>query len=168
LDVTKGIINAIRLIEAKNNKKILIEEKPSQSINLLCSSSASGGLHMIITGLTKSISGESAQRAALGAGAFLIDLFCKDDGRSNYEKVNILRTLKPDLLLMSGGTDGGATKQIIEMAKIIKDSDIKPRFGVEYLLPLIFAGNVLIQKNIQDILNENNFSLKNVEAYDQP
>ncbi|MCW4011916.1 MAG: glutamate mutase L [Candidatus Bathyarchaeota archaeon] len=159
LDVTVGVQDAIKQIENEKNTKLATEN----GVKLLCSSSASGGLHMIITGVISNISGESAQRAALGAGALLIDTFSKDDKRPPYKKIAAMRQSKPDILLMSGGTDGGATSQVLEMADVIKRSDIKPRYGKEYSLPLIYAGNVSIQDQVYGVLGENGYALKMVE-----
>jgi len=163
LDVTRGVQDAIRQIETAKNIKLTTKNGVKQGVKLLCSSSASGGLHMIITGVIGNISGESAQRAALGAGALLIDTFSKDDKRPPYKKIAAMRQSKPDILLMSGGTDGGATSQVLEMADVIKKSDIKPRYGTEYNLPLIYAGNVSIQDQVDGVLGENGYALKMVE-----
>ncbi len=163
LDVTVGVADAIKQIEQEKDIKLIQGDRVDPSVKLLCSSNASGGLHMIVTGVIGNISGESAQRAALGAGALLIDTFSKDDDRPGYQKVITMRTMKPDILLMSGGTDGGATSQVFEMADIIKDSDIKPRFGQEYHLPVIYAGNVSIQEEVDSILGKNGYALKMVE-----
>ena len=163
LDVTQGVIEAIKHIQQEKSLNLLLGETVKPEFKLLCSSNASGGLHMIITGVIGNISGESAQRAALGAGALLIDTFSKDDRRPEYKKIAAMRAMKPDILLMSGGTDGGATSQVFEMAEILQKSDIKPRYGVEYSLPLIYAGNVSIQTQVDDILGENGYALKMVE-----
>ena len=49
------------------------------------------------------------------------------------------------------------------MAKTIKDSDVKPRFGSEYQLPLIYAGNVEIREGVTGILDEDAYATKVVE-----
>ena len=103
-------------------------------------SSAGGGLQMMVTGLVKAMSAESAERAALGAGAILMDTLSVDDGRKDFQKVERLRQLRPDIILMSGGTDGGNTERLIEMAEIVRRADPKPRFG-DMKLPIIYAGN---------------------------
>ena len=163
LDVTTGVLNAIRMIEEKTGETLVRSGRPVSSVPLICSSSASGGLHMVVAGLIKRISAESAQRAALGAGALLMDQFAVDDDRPPYAKVSTLRSLKPDILLLAGGTDGGAINQVLEMARIIKDSDVKPRFGAEYQLPLIYAGNVEIRDGVTEILDEDAYATKVVE-----
>ncbi len=116
-------------------------------------SSAGGGLQMMVAGLVKNISAESAERAALGAGAILMDTLAKDDGRKDFEKVKRLRQLRPDIILMSGGTDGGQSKQQIEMAEIIRAADPKPRFG-DMKLPVIYAGNQDCQNEVKQTLGE--------------
>lgn len=103
-------------------------------------SSAGGGLQMMVAGVVLAMSAESAERAALGAGAILMDTLAVDDGRKEYQKVERLRQLRPDIILMSGGTDGGTKSHLIDMAEVIHRADPKPRFG-DMQLPVIFAGN---------------------------
>lgn len=116
-------------------------------------SSAGGGLQMMVTGLVKAMSAESAERAALGAGAILMDTLAVDDGRKDYQKVERLRQLRPDIILMSGGTDGGNTERLIEMAEIVRRADPKPRFG-DMKLPIIYAGNQGARTPVGQVLGD--------------
>ena len=152
LDASIGVKNALDMIKEKTGESLLNGERPASGRIFLFSSDASGGLHMVVTGVIGMISAESAQRAALGAGALLIDQFSKDDGRPVHTKVASMRSMKPDILLMAGGTDGGAVAQVIEMAEIINEADVQPRFGSEYPLPIIFAGNVELQERVREVL----------------
>jgi uncharacterized protein (TIGR01319 family) len=95
---------------------------------------------MMVAGVVKAMSAESAERAALGAGAILMDTLAVDDGRKDFQKVERLRQLRPDIILMSGGTDGGTKDHLVNMALVIRRADPKPRFG-DMRLPVIFAGN---------------------------
>ncbi|MBX3097302.1 MAG: glutamate mutase L [Fimbriimonadaceae bacterium] len=114
-------------------------------------SSAGGGLQMMVAGVVKSMSAESAERAALGAGAILMDTLAVDDGRKDYEKVDRLRQLRPDIILMSGGTDGGTVIHLADMAEVIRRADPKPRFG-DMQLPVIFAGNKEARDEVKEVL----------------
>ena len=114
-------------------------------------SSAGGGLQMMVAGVVKSMSAESAERAALGAGAILMDTLAVDDGRKEFQKVERLRQLRPDIILMSGGTDGGTRTHLTDMAEVIRRADPKPRFG-DMKLPIIFAGNKEARTDVQDVL----------------
>ena len=96
---------------------------------------------MMVTGVVKSMTGESAQRAALGAGAIVMDIIATNDGRLPHEKIRRIRDLRPDMILLSGGTDGGTKTHVVELAEIIAAADPKARLGGGYELPVIYAGN---------------------------
>ncbi|MFO0045429.1 MAG: glutamate mutase L, partial [Armatimonadota bacterium] len=116
-------------------------------------SSAGGGLQMMVAGVVKAMSAESAERAGLGAGAILMDTLAVDDGRKDFQKVERLRQLRPDIILMSGGTDGGNVDRLVEMAEVIRRADPKPRFG-DMKLPVIFAGNKEASGKVSAVLGE--------------
>lgn len=125
---------------------------PLDSADLYVStSSAGGGLQMMVAGVVKEMSAESAERAALGAGAILMDTLAVNDGRKDFERVERLRQLRPDIILMSGGTDGGNKAQLLEMSEVIRRADPKPRFG-DMKLPVIYAGNVEAREDVNSVL----------------
>jgi uncharacterized protein (TIGR01319 family) len=80
-----------------------------------------------------------------------MDTLAVDDGRKDFQKVERLRQLRPDIILMSGGTDGGTTKHLEEMAEIVRRADPKPRFG-DMKLPIIYAGNKDARANVSSVL----------------
>src|SRR5690606_38512753 len=94
------------------------------------SSSAAGGLRMAAIGLVPSLTLEAARRAALGAGAKVV-------WSSGYEldeaSLDEMRSAACDIILLSGGTDGGDRKTIVANARLIAQSDIAA--------PVIVAGN---------------------------
>lgn len=116
----------------------------------LSTSSAGGGLQMSVTGIVRKMTAESAERAALGAGAIVMDVLSIDDGKKPHERVARLRSLRPDIILLAGGTDGQNIKHPMELANTILSADPRPRFGAGFRLPIIYAGN----KNAADEINE--------------
>ncbi len=96
---------------------------------------------MMVTGVVKSMTGESAERAALGAGAIVMDIIASNDGRLPHEQIQRIRELRPDMILLSGGIDGGTITHVVEIAEIIAAADPKARLGAGYDLPIIYAGN---------------------------
>ncbi|HEY6084713.1 MAG TPA: glutamate mutase L, partial [Nitrospira sp.] len=165
-DVTRGVLNAISEIEELSGRRILEGDRiitpnraaqgdPKTGVDIYIStSSAGGGLQMMVTGVVQNMTGESAQRAALGAGAIVIDVLASNDGRLPHQKIERIRSLRPDMILMSGGTDGGAVTHVVEMAEYVAAAEPKPRFGVTYKLPLIYAGNKDAQPQVKKILGE--------------
>ncbi|MCJ7506525.1 glutamate mutase L [Candidatus Bathyarchaeota archaeon] len=163
LDVTAGVEKATRDLGGGVGKELWGTDGPSKASRFLCSSSTGGSLYMMVAGVIGMISGESAQRAALGAGALLIDVFSKDYPRPEYEMVEIMRSLKPDMFLLAGGTDGGAVLQVLDMARLIDTADVRPRFGSEYKLPVIYAGNIEARKQVSDVLSSERYATKAVD-----
>jgi uncharacterized protein (TIGR01319 family) len=164
-DVTRGVLNAIAEVEELSGRKILDGETiitpsgaggdPKAGVDIYIStSSAGGGLQMMVAGAVQSMTGESAQRCALGAGAIVMDVLASNDGRLPHEKIERIRSLRPDMILLSGGTDGGTVTHVVEMAEYIAAADPRPRLGMSYNLPLIYAGNKDVRPRIQEILGE--------------
>lgn len=163
LDVTVGVRRAAENLASGLGVRLWGAEGPSGGRRLLCSSNTSDGLHMMVAGVISMISTESAERAALGAGALLMDVFSKDDPRPGYQRVDRMRSLRPDMFLLAGGVDGGAEKQVLEMAGQVNAADIKPRFGSEYKLPVIYAGNVEMREEVEGTLSKERYATKLVE-----
>lgn len=161
-DVTRGVLNSIREVEELSEKTILDGEKitkPKKSDKegvdvYISTSSAGGGLQMMVAGVVLTMTGESAARAALGAGAIVMDVIASNDGRLPHEKIERIRNLRPDMILLSGGIDGGTISHVVELAELIRAADPRPRFGTGYSLPVIYAGNKdardLIIKTLKD------------------
>lgn len=163
-DVTIGVTNAVREVEELGGKQLLDENghiiTPSQGGNVgvdlyLSTSSAGGGLQMAVAGVVREMSAESAMRAALGAGAIVIDTLAMNDGRKDYEKVARIRALRPDMILLAGGTDdGGPVPQVQEIAEVLRSADPRPRLGVGLKLPLIYAGSEKMRSAVSSTLSD--------------
>ncbi len=176
-DVTVGVLNSVRELEEitevklgarrvlikdnrvfrlfKRGKQVEERQNPWEAADIYVStSSAGGGLQMMVAGVVKAMSAESAERAALGAGAILMDTLAVDDGRKEYQKVERLRQLRPDIILVSGGTDGGTVEHLVQLAEVIRRADPKPRFG-EMKLPVIFAGNKVARPLVAEEIGTN-------------
>lgn len=157
-DVTMGVRNAIREVEELAGRKFMdvqgiISAESDQGVDLfLATSSAGGGLQMMVAGVVKSMTAESAQRAALGAGAIVMDTIAVDDGRLPYQKIERIRQLRPDMFLVAGGIDGGTIAHVVEIAEILAASDPQPRLGSGYRLPVIYCGNTCAQSQVSGLL----------------
>ena len=156
-DVTAGVINAITEVEELAGRRLLKDGqilKPQQGSEgtdlYISTSSAGGGLQMMVAGVVRNLTAESAERAALGAGAIVMDVIASNDKRLPHEKIERIRHLRPDMVLLSGGVDGGTTSHVAELAEIIAAANPKPRLGVTYELPVIYAGN----KEAREVVGE--------------
>jgi uncharacterized protein (TIGR01319 family) len=155
------VLNSIGELEDLSGRKILeggaiiIPAEGDAGVDIYIStSSAGGGLQMMVAGAVKMMTAESAERAALGAGAIVMDVLASNDKRPAHEKIERIRRLRPDMILLSGGTDGGTVTHVVELAEYVMAANPKPRLGMSFKLPVIYAGNKDARGNIQDTLGE--------------
>ncbi len=157
-NVTVGVVRSIRYLEQAVGKKLLEsvgERHRVMTDAYLSTSSAGGGLQMVVCGNVGRITAESAQRAALGGGAVLLDVFTADDNRSLFGRMERLRTLRPDMILLSGGMEGADTINfVVEMCDFIRAANPRAKFGYQYRLPIIYAGNSGAAPSIEDLLGD--------------
>lgn len=162
-DVTRGVLNAVREIQELRGRKFLTSLGPDGAIIrpqqgdegtdlYISTSSAGGGLQMMVAGVVKKMTAESAARAALGAGAIVMDTIATNDKRLPHEKIERIRQLRPDMILMAGGTDGGTRKHVVAIAELLRAAQPRPRLGSGYDLPVIYAGNVEVRAEIEKML----------------
>ncbi|MDA0213787.1 MAG: glutamate mutase L [Planctomycetota bacterium] len=172
-DVTLGVANSVTELQELSGYKLIADDgtiirrknasDPDGCDLYISTSSAGGGLQMMVAGVVREMTAESAKRAALGAGAIVMDTIASNDRRKPHEQIQRIRELRPDMVLVSGGTDGGDTKKVIEIAELIAPARPRPRFGGEYKLPLIFAGNKEARPTIQRVFSGEGFALSVVD-----
>lgn len=121
-DIGEGLQNALNLLEEKTGKLEFAER--------YACSSAAGGLRMITSGLVPELTAEAAKQASLGAGAKVIRVFSYELTKKDVEEIVQSR---PDMILLTGGTDGGNSECILANAKRLS--------GVEPICPVVIAGN---------------------------
>lgn len=168
-DVTRGVLNAVREVQELRdrplleNDRIITPRKGDGGTDIYIStSSAGGGLQMMVAGVVKKMTAESAARAALGAGAIVMDTVATNDRRLPHEKIERIRHLRPDMILLAGGTDGGTVKHVVALAELLAAAQPRPRLGSGYNLPVIYAGNVEVRDQIERMLGEK-VSLQHVD-----
>lgn len=164
-DVTVGAINAFTEVQELSGRKLLTgsanaptpfletSTNPREGIDLyLSTSSAGGGLQMLVAGVVREMTTESAERAALGAGAIVMDALSADDGREEHQRIERVRHLKPDIVLLTGGIDGGTRSHVVEVAELLVAAAPRPRFGDTLKLPVVYAGNKDAASEVKEIL----------------
>lgn len=109
----------------------------------LACSSAAGGLRIVVIGLVTELTVEAGRKAACNAGAKVIDSFA---GVMDDHNLIRLAALTPDLILLSGGTDGGNRDVVISNAELLAEAKI----GV----PVIIAGNKNAAKVCRRVLEK--------------
>jgi uncharacterized protein (TIGR01319 family) len=161
-DVTIGVVNAAtevgelagrRLVD--DHGQIIRPARGNEGCDIYIStSSAGGGLQMLVAGVVREMTAASAERAALGAGAIVMETLASNDKRKPFEQIQRIRELRPDMILLAGGTDGGTKSHVVQLAELIAPAKPQPRFGGQYKMPLIYAGNKDAAPLVEDVLSE--------------
>jgi uncharacterized protein (TIGR01319 family) len=131
-----------------NNQKL---DNSAARIKLGCSSAA-GGLRLAVIGLVPNLTVKAAGLAALGAGAKAVGTYSYKLNR--YEMLE-MEQLSPDIILLSGGTDGGNVETIIHNARMLTRSELN--------VPVVVAGNKVCADEVKSILELNGRYVKVVE-----
>lgn len=156
-DVTVGVLNAIARLSAATGEDLaraVTSKNGQRRYRYLSTSSAGGGLQVLVLGLTSRVTAESAARAALGGGAIILNVIASDDGRQSFAKIDAIRNSRPDMVLISGGLDGGNIDFVLELCDILNAANPMPRFGRDYKIPVIYAGNRAASALVIDTLSD--------------
>ncbi len=170
-DVTQGVVNAALEVGELAGRKLVDDSgrlihpaKNGDGCDIYIStSSAGGGLQMMVAGVVREMSAASAKRAALGAGAIVMDTIASNDKRRPHEQIQRIRELRPDMILIAGGTDGGTKTHVVRLAELVAPARPQARFGGNYKLPIIFAGNREVGSVVAETLADEHFDVSVIE-----
>src|SRR5579872_1917421 len=159
-DVMIGVTNAFTELQELAGRRLIDDRgqiiRPANGPDgcdiYISTSSAGGGLQMVVAGVVREMTAASAERAALGAGAIVMETLASNDKRKPYEQIQRIRELRPDMILLAGGTDGGTKSHVVQLAELIAPAKPQPRFGGQYKMPVIFAGNHEAAPLVEDVL----------------
>ena len=135
-DVTQGLSAALEEL----GRSVPVGEREMRGA--VACSSAAGGLRLAVIGLVPDYTTKAGRLAALGAGAKVVGEFSFELSRAEARRLD---ELAPDIVLLTGGTDGGNKKIIIHNAKILAASTAPN---------MIVAGNKSARDEIEDIFTE--------------
>ncbi|OIQ59353.1 hypothetical protein MTCOM_21120 [Moorella thermoacetica] len=109
---------------------------------VLASSSAAGGLRMVAIGYMPRVTAKAALEVAMNAGARVLEVLSEEDTPAYRREV--LLEIKPDIVLLTGGTDGGDTEALWQNARLLADLKLPA--------VVIIAGNSQAQARAAEIL----------------
>ena len=112
---------------------------------VLACSSAGGGLRIAVVGNEELVTAEAGRRVALSSGGKVVEVVATA-GRPPQEGVEPLemRTSRPDVVLLTGGTDGGNAEALLGAARGLVAGG--------WCGPVVVAGNVEARDEVAAIL----------------
>ena len=122
-------------------QRLLAAIGPFAHDRFLCCSSAAGGLAMVAVGLVPELTAKAARMAAESAGAKVLRTYAYELSDAERDEIAGLR---PDIVLLCGGTDGGNKDVIVANAKLLAD--------IDHDFAVIAAGNKSAARDVEAVL----------------
>jgi uncharacterized protein (TIGR01319 family) len=118
----------------------LVEQdaRAAEAPTLACSS-AGGGLRIAVVGNEELVTAEAGRRVALSSGGKVVAVFAASRG----DDLGGIPASEPDVVLLTGGTDGGNREPILACAR---------ELAAIWSGPVVVAGNVDAQADVAEIL----------------
>ena len=144
-DVREGLLQALVALHERHS----VFERAPKDLSILrgkfvfASSSAAGGLRIAVVGNVPGLTVEAANQAALGAGAKIVG---STAFKLTNEKIPELQDLRPDMILLTGGVDGGDAATILHNARLLAQSTLS--------VPVVVAGNTAAAEEVGSILKQ--------------
>jgi len=132
-DISLGLAKALERLDQSTG--------PVEFDARLACSSAAGGLNMVASGLVPGLTSKAARMAAFGAGAKVIKTYAYKLTEDDILEINRVR---PDILLLCGGIDGGNSEVILHNAARVA--------GAAGDFPVLVAGNRNAQEECAALL----------------
>ena len=157
-DVSEGVSQAIENLQVITGRKFLGEghklimpTSEGTGVDTFAATISAGpAMKTVVVGLLGDVSLESTQRLARSTYARVVDTIGLNDARQPEGQIDNLVRLRPDLILIAGGTDGGAERSVQRLMETV---------GLAcYLLPadkrpaLLFAGNQKLAAEVKKSL----------------
>lgn len=158
-DVSEGARNAIENLQTVVGKTLLDATRglitPSQNNGsgadaLVVTLSAGPTIKTVVVGLLKDVSVESARRLTESTYARIIETIGMNDPRKPDQQIDSILRAQPELVVISGGTDGGASRSI---QKLLEPIGLASFLMLQEKRPaVLYAGNEKIKDEIKTLV----------------
>ncbi len=111
-------------------------------VEVLACSSAGGGLRIAVVGSEELVTAEAGRRVALSSGGKVVAVLSRVSDDALYRVLGL--TTRPDVVLLTGGTDGGDEDGILLGARRIAESG--------WHGPVVVAGNTTARDEVRSVL----------------
>lgn len=162
--ISEGVHLAILQLQTITGRKLLGEDQrvivPSQGDGsgvdgCVATVSAGNPLKVVAVGLLEDISAQSAQNLASTTYAQVVDVLSLNDRRKQAARIDSILRLRPDLIVVAGGTEKGASQSVIDLldtvglaCSLLPEAD-RPE--------VLFAGNQSLTEEVKATLQSFSF-----------
>jgi hypothetical protein len=135
----------------KDNNLIAPSQPDGTGVDAVVAAVSAGPVvRTVIVGLLPDVSVQSARRLAESTYARVVDILDLSDQRKPDEQLDGIVRSRPDLIILTGGTDGGASRSMLKIIEAV---------GLTcYLMPMekrpmvLYAGNEKLSGDVRELL----------------
>ncbi|MBI3167775.1 MAG: glutamate mutase L [Chloroflexi bacterium] len=159
-DVSEGARNAIQALQnilqrtllEQTARSLIMPSQPDGSgvDSLVVTISAGPAVRTLVVGLLKDVSLESARRLTESTYARIMDTLSLSDQRKPDQQIDSILRIRPDMVVIAGGTDGGASRSVKKL--------LEPIGLASYLMPdekrpaVLYAGNEKLVEEVKSLV----------------
>jgi len=160
-DVSVGVVNAIEELEAITGRTLYSMSRlitPRQGLQgvdaFVVILSAAEPLRLVIAGLVREMSLESARRAAAGTYTDVQAVLTREGSLNSPQEMwaRTVRDVSPDVVLLVGGVNGGARRPVMELADAIALA--ASMLARDQRPAVIYAGNAELRPLITKLMGD--------------
>ncbi|HMS00526.1 MAG TPA: glutamate mutase L [Anaerolineales bacterium] len=144
-------VTGTTLLGTQDNNIITPSQPDGSGVDgVVATMSAGPAVKTVIAGLLSDVSLQSARRLAESTYSRVVDTLDLSDKRRPDQQLDSIVRSRPDLVILTGGTDGGASRSMLKMLEAV---------GLAcYLMPgekrpmVLYAGNHKLAGDVQELL----------------
>ena len=161
-DISEGVRMALDQVRAVTGRKLLDEtdllimpvtNQGSGVDSFVATASAGPKVRTVLVGLMPGVSTESALRLADSTYLNLVGVIDLLDSRRESEKIDLILSSRPDLILIVGGTDGGAQDSVLQLVEFVAVAS--ELFSPNQRPRIVYAGNATWARQLLTALASN-------------
>lgn len=160
-DIGECVWRSIENLQAMTGRQIISSEEgliiPSTTDNngvdaMVASISAGEPVRVVTVGLLDNVSLSRAEELASTINAEIVEQISLNDRRDESERINLLMKTRPDLIIIAGGTDGGATRSMLNLIETVGLASYLTSEDQKFYI--LYVGNEELQKDVKDSLEK--------------
>lgn len=158
-DASEGLRHALQELEAVTGRAMLDESaRLITPVNddgrgcdvFVATSSAGAPVRTALVGLLPDVSLKSARRLAESSYLTVVETISLVDRRRMEQQLDALVKARPDVVILAGGTDGGASQAVLNLAEVVGLACL--RLPTDPRVRVLFAGNSAVKDKVAEVL----------------
>lgn len=160
-DISEGVRQALDQLQVVTGRRLVGPDErliiPSMTdgsgVDTVAATLSVGApLNVVAVGLLEDVSLESVKRLVTTTYARVIESISLNDRRKTEERIDAILRLRPDVILIAGGTNGGASRSVMKLLDAVGLAT--------YLLPqdqrpeILYTGNQALKEEVKSSLEK--------------